>query len=129
HDLIRDRSEKRAADGAAPGGADHHHERVVFVGDTEDGLRGAVVDHPSPATETDASTSWATSTVLPYTLTSATTLKRTRTPSSVNRKTSCVRALSSMPMTDPRHRHDEQDPPDEVVCRDDHQQTYTWGAH
>src|SRR2546422_3026515 len=82
----------------------------------------------STATETDASTSWATSTALPYTLTSATTLKRTRTPSSVNRKTSCVRALSSMPMTDPRHRHDEQDPPDEVVCRDDDQQTYTWGA-
>jgi len=45
HDLIRDRSEKRAADGAAPGGADHDHERAVFVGDTEDRLRRrAVVD-------------------------------------------------------------------------------------
>jgi len=30
--------------GAAPGGADHDHERVVFVGDTEDRLREAVVD-------------------------------------------------------------------------------------
>ena len=60
-------------------------------------------------------------------------------------------------MTDPRHRHDEQDPADEVVCQDDdhlfplindklrtipgvratetfiyvslRKQTYTWGAH
>jgi len=62
-----------------------------------------------------------------------------------------------MPMTDPRHRHDEQGPADEVVCKDDdhlfslindtlraipggraietfiyvslRKQTYTWGAH
>jgi len=62
-----------------------------------------------------------------------------------------------MPMTDPRHRHDEQDPADEVVYQDDdrlfslindklrtipgvratetfiyvslRKQTYTWGAH
>src|SRR4030081_1831111 len=36
---------------------------------------------------------------LAYTFTIATTLKSTRTPSSVNRNTSCVRALSSMPTT------------------------------
>jgi hypothetical protein len=128
HDLIRDRSEKRAADGGAPGGADHDDERVVFAGDTEIASAGRS-STSSTATETDASRSWATSTALPYTLTSATTLKRTRTPSSVNSKTSCARALSSMPMTDPRHRHDEPDPGDEVVCQADDQQTYTWGAH